>query len=142
MAPSSFGSGSERLPGGRSSVCCPQEKSSAGTSETDLFMMPRTSCQMAHKNLKCLDSQISKEQREWGKQALVSVTTVQCSEHMTKPSPPTPPAGRRKKSIHVKQRIACQGFRGLDAGTAHALTEGAWEMPIRLSVPQLPSLQK
>ena len=142
MAPSSFGLGSERLSGGRSSVCCLREKSSAGTSETDLFMMPWTSCQIAHKNLKCLNSRISKERRELGKQALVSVSTIQCSEHMTKPSPPTPLAGRRKKSIRIKQRIACQEFRGLDAGTAHRLTERAWEMPICLSVPQLPSLKK
>lgn len=94
MAAPRAGSGPEWLSGGHSSG----GKSPAGISETDLFTMSRTSCQMAHKSL---DSQNSTEWRERGKQALASAS----SEHRAKPSQPTPLAGRRKRSTGRKQRI-------------------------------------
>lgn len=73
-------------------------KSPAGISETHLFTMSQTSCQIAHKNL---HSQNSTEQRERGKQTLGFAS----SEYRAKPSQPTPLAGRRKRSTGRKQRI-------------------------------------
>lgn len=72
--------------------------------------------QAAKLHIKNLNSQISKEQRGWG------------ARDKTFPSDPS---CRKEKEKHThKTRNCLSGVQGLNSGTAHGLTERAWQMPV------------
>lgn len=72
--------------------------------------------QAAKLHIKNLNSQISKEQRGCG------------AQDKTFPSDPLCRKGKEKHT--QKMRDCLSGVQGLNSGTAHGLTERAWQMPV------------